>query len=157
MKRKSAVLVLHDIRSAHNVGSLFRTSDALNIEKIYITGYTPSPIDRFGRPVKEIAKTALGGEKTIPWEKTSIKALLNKLKQEKRTLIAIEQAKDSVDYKKIKVSAKVAFLLGNEVTGIPNDILKEMDQITEIPMRGEKESLNVAIAGSVVLFRLLDR
>lgn len=157
MKRKSAALILHDVRSAHNVGSLFRTSDALGIEKIYLTGYTPSPLDRFGRPVKEVAKTALGAEKTIPWEKTSIKALLNKLKEEKRTLLAIEQAENSVDYKKVKIGDDTVFLLGNEVTGISKDILKEMDQIVEIPMKGKKESLNVAIAGSVVLFRVLDR
>jgi len=156
MKKRFVALTLHDIRSAHNVGAIFRTADALGIDKIFITGYTPAPVDRFGRVVKEIAKTALGGEKNVPWEKISIGTLIKICKKQKTALIAIEQAEGSVDYKKIKIAKDTVFILGNEVTGLPKNILDEVDAIAEISMKGKKESLNVAIAGSIVLFRILN-
>lgn len=155
--RKKISLILHNVRSAHNVGSLFRSSDALGIGEIYLTGYTPAPVDRFGRKVKEIAKTALGAEKTIPWHSVkSLDSVLRKLKRNKIQIIAIEQSKNSIDYKKLKISGDTAFILGNEVDGLSEKTLDKVDKIVEIPMRGEKESLNVAIAGSVVLFRILN-
>ncbi len=156
MNRHEVYLILHDVRSSHNVGAIFRTSDALGVDKIYLTGYTPSPLDRFGRPVNEIAKTALGSEKTVSWEKIEITPLLKKLKKGKVTLIAIEQDKNSIDYKKIKIKNDTAFLVGTEVTGIPKNILKKCDAIAEIPMKGKKESLNVSVALGVALFRILE-
>lgn len=157
MKKISAEIVLPDIRSAHNVGSIFRTADALGIQKIYLAGYTPTPLDRFNRPQKEIAKTALGAELTIPWEyHKSAGTLLKKLKAQEKTIIAIEQSENSLDYKKVKVSGGVVFVVGNEVDGLSPALLKYADVIAEIPMRGEKESLNVAVSAGVAMFRILN-
>lgn len=153
---KKTILILHDIRSNHNVGSLFRTADCVGISEVVLSGYTPTPTDRFNRPVKEIAKTALGAEKSIPWRsEKNLKNLLKKLKEEKFTIIAIEQAKNSVDYKKVKTKGNVAIILWNEVGGAPQNLLKMCDIVAEIPMKGEKESLNVSVAGAVVMFRIL--
>lgn len=153
-----AILVLHDIRSAHNVGSLFRTADAVGITELYLSNTTPSPIDRFGRVRSDIAKTALGAEKSILWEQyEDIFHLLKKKKQEGYLCVAIEQAKNAVDYKTVVPTEKVLFILGNEVTGLPKEILEAVDTIAEIPMAGEKESLNVSVAGGVALFRILGK
>ncbi len=152
---KKVILILHDIRSNHNVGSLFRTADCVGINEIILTGYTPTPIDKFNRPIKEIAKTALGAEKSIPWRhEKDIKKVLKELKKEKYTIIAIEQAKNSVDYKKVKVKGNTAIILWNEVDGAPKNLLKMCDVVAEIPMKGEKESLSVSVAGAVAMFRM---
>jgi tRNA G18 (ribose-2'-O)-methylase SpoU len=119
--------------------------------------YTPTPIDQFARADKQIEKTALGAEKNIPWEKVeNISKLITKLKKEGFSLIAIEQAENSIDYKKVKVKLKTAFIFGNEVTGLPKSILKKCDVIAEIPMVGDKESLNISVSAGVSLFRILD-
>lgn len=152
----SNVVILHNIRSAENVGAMFRTCDAAGISKIYLTGYTPAPLDRFGRKRKDIAKSALGAEEFVLWEsKKSLPALVQKLKREKFQIIAIEQDKKSVDYKKVKLKKKNAFIVGAEVTGIPKSILKDCDEIAEIPMRGKKESLNVSVSLGIALFQIL--
>lgn len=156
MKAKENILILHDIRSVENVGAMFRTADAAGVNKIYLTGYTPVPLDRFGRKRKDLAKSALGAEEFVAWEQEkSIATLLNKLKKEKYQIIAIEQAQNSIDYKKVKLKQKNIFIVGTEVTGIPKDVLKKCDIIAEIPMRGKKESLNVSVALGVVLFQVL--
>lgn len=150
-------LILHDIRSNHNVGSIFRTADAVGISKIFLTGYTPTPTDRFGREVKEISKTALGAEKNIKWEKIkNIGTLIKKLKKEKFLVIGVEQSKKSVDYKKIRIKSPAVFIFGNEVKGISKSILDKCDIVTEIPMKGKKESLNVSVSAGVVLFRVIN-
>ncbi len=149
-------VIAHNIRSAHNVGSIFRTADAVGATKIYLTGYTPRPFDQFGRVNKEIAKTALGAEKTVPWEyQESISRLLSKLKKQQVQIIALEQNPHSVDYKKAKINFPCVLLLGEEVGGVAPALLKKCDLIVEIPMRGEKESLNVSVAFGVATFRLL--
>lgn len=153
-------IILPDIRSAYNVGSIFRTADAAGVTKIYLTGYTPCPIDKYGRPQKEIAKTALGGEQTIPWEyHTSVTILLRKLKAQEATIVAVEQAQNSVDYRIIKKNVKtgepIVLIFGNEVDGLPKSVLQKADLIAEIPMKGEKESLNVSVTAGIVLFELL--
>ncbi len=153
-----AVLILHNIRSAHNVGSLFRTADAAGVQHIFLTGYTPRPVDKFGKANKEIAKTALGAEKSISWSEGKLIApVLRKLKPEKYTIVAIEQDKRSVHYRKVHPKGNVAFILGNEVEGLEKKVLDRATIIAEIPMRGEKESLNVAAAGAVALFQILGR
>ena len=155
---KEIVLILHDIRSTYNVGSVFRTADALGVNKIFLTGYTPTPIDNFGRARKDVAKTALGAEKNILWEHFStINPVLKKLKKEKFSIIALEQSSKSIDYKKVKPLYPVAVILGNEVLGISSRILKQCDLIMEIPMIGKKESLNVSVATGVALFRIFDK
>ncbi|HEV7702305.1 MAG TPA: TrmH family RNA methyltransferase, partial [Candidatus Paceibacterota bacterium] len=114
------ILILHNIRSVSNVGAMFRTADAAGINKIYLSGYTPAPLDRFGRKRGDLAKSALGAEEFVPWEeKKSVSALLTKLKREKYFIIAIEQDKKSIDYKKVKLKNKNVFIVGPEVTGIP--------------------------------------
>ncbi len=156
MKQEN-ILILNDIRSVENVGAMFRTADAAGIDKIYLTGYTPTPLDRFGRKRGDLAKSALGAEEFVAWEqKKSAVTLLNQLKKDNFLIIGIEQAENSVDYKKVKLQAKNAFIVGTEVTGIPKNVLKKCDVIAEIPMRGKKESLNVSVALGVALFRILD-
>ncbi|MEN9649098.1 MAG: hypothetical protein RL094_65 [Candidatus Parcubacteria bacterium] len=166
MKMKTKVsLILPDIRSAHNVGSIFRTADAAGVEKVYIAGYTPCPVDKYGRVQNEIAKTALGGEKSVTWEYcSSVGPLLTRLKKRGDVLlIALEQDATSVDYKKLKGLVKksgasekqICIVLGNEVKGLPKNILKKMDIIAEISMKGEKESLNVSVATGILLFSLM--
>ncbi len=151
------MLILPDIRSAQNVGSLFRTADACGIEHIYIVGITPAPTDQFGRFNTAIAKTALGAEKTIPWTKVATLApLITKLQKAGIQTIAIEQSKNAIDYKKVKIQKPVAFILGNEVDGLPKNILEKVDIVTEIPMKGMKESLNVSVAAGIALFRILN-
>ena len=154
---KNNILILHNIRSVENVGAMFRTADAAGVNKIYLVGYTPAPLDRFGRKRGDLTKSALGAEEFVPWEqKKTILPLLAKLKKEKYQIIAIEQDKKSIDYKKVKLTNKNAFIMGTEVTGIPKNVLKKCDVIAEIPMRGKKESLNVSVALGVALFRILD-
>jgi len=153
---KENIVILHNIRSVENVGAMFRTADAAGINKIYLTGYTPAPLDRFGRKRKDIAKSALGAEEYVPWEyKKSIYPLLAKLKREKYLIIGIEQDKRSIDYKKVKIKRRNTFIVGAEVTGIPQNILKKCDTIAEIPMKGKKESLNVSVALGIAIFRVL--
>ena len=153
---KKNILILHDIRSVSNVGAMFRTADAAGVDKIYLTGYTPAPLDRFGRKRRDLVKSALGAEEFVAWEqKKSVTALLGKLKKDLFLIIGIEQDEKSVDYKKVKLKSKNAFLVGTEVTGIPKNILKKCDIIAEIPMRGKKESLNVSVACGIALFRMI--
>jgi len=158
MKKKQEVrIILQNVRSALNVGAIFRTADAAGVSKIYLAGYTPTPIDRFGRVRPDLAKSALGAEKTVAWEAApDILKLLEKLKKENVQIVAIEQSKKSVDYKKIKLESSVAFLYGNEVSGLPETILKLADIVAEIPMKGKKESLNVSVSVGVSLFRALN-
>ncbi len=164
MKTKVHIL-LPDIRSAYNVGSIFRSADCFGIEKIYLSGTTPTPIDRFGRSVsgaqKEISKTALGAEKDIPWEYIAdINILLKKIKKDKFTIVSIEQDKKSVSlesFQKIKKQEKIENLLvifGNEVEGLDKNILKKSDYIVEIPMKGKKESLNVSVCAGLIMYVL---
>ncbi len=155
---KNNILILHNIRSVENVGAMFRTADAVGIDKIYLTGYTPTPLDRFGRKRKDLAKSALGAEIFVKWEqKKSISAILSKLKKEKYQIIGIEQDKKSIDYRTLRLRSGRgnAFIVGAEVTGIPKDILKKCDVIAEIPMQGKKESLNVSVALGIALFQIL--
>ena len=154
----SSILILSNIRSAINVGAMFRTADAVGVGKIYLTGVTPSPTDRFGRAQKDIAKSALGAETWVPWEyQKSLVPLIRKLKKDGFTIIAIEQDKKSIDYRKVKTSKKVAIIMGPEVEGLDKRILKECDVIAEIPMNGKKESLNVSVACGVALFKILGK
>jgi tRNA G18 (ribose-2'-O)-methylase SpoU len=147
-------LILHDIRSAHNVGSIFRTADGAEVARLFLTGYTPAPVDQFGRVNKEIAKTALGAEKVLAWQKVeAVEEVIRKLKNEGYQIIALEQAEGARDYREIRLGEKAAIILGNEVEGIDPVILKHCDLVAEIPMRGEKESLNVAVAAGIALFR----
>lgn len=153
---KENVVIIHDVRSVENVGAMFRTSDAAGVSKIYLTGYTPTPLDRFGRKRGDLAKSALGAEEFVPWEqRKSLLTLISKLKKEGFQIIAVEQARSSIDYRKVNLRSKNAFIMGNEVVGVPESILKRCDVIAEIPMYGKKESLNVSVSLGIVLFGII--
>lgn len=155
---KQIYLILHNIRSLHNVGSIFRTADAAGVNKIYLTGYTPSPFDKLGKLEQNFAKAALGAEKSVEHERLkSISSLITKLKKGGAQIVAIEQHKRSTIYSKFKPKFPVALILGNEVTGVEKSVLNKCDEIIEIPMRGQKESLNVSVAAGVILFSLIKR
>ena len=149
------VIILDNIRSAHNVGSIFRTADGAGVEKIYLLGYTPTPIDRFGRPQPEIVKTSLGASETISFEhieNTDTETLIKRLKQEGFKVVAVEQTQSSVSLYDFIVPPKVCYILGNEIDGVSEELLTLADTAVEIPMLGEKESLNVSVTAGIALF-----
>ena len=159
-------LVLHRIRSAYNVGSMFRTADALGVDKIFITGYTQSPgkkdYSQQTKAEKMLAKTALGADRFVPWEKQKrIGNLINKLKAKGIVVVALEQDKNSIDCRNLSQLKKqlrnkrgLALVVGNETRGIDPRVKKKCEAIVEIPMRGQKESLNVAVAWGIAGFLL---
>lgn len=168
---KQMVVILHNIRSTHNVGSIFRTADAGGVEKLYLSGITPIPLDRFGKVRPDVAKVALGAECFVPWEHVSSTVrMVKKLKKEGYIIVSLEQSKKSVLYNKIKFSKnkKIALVVGNEVKGLPQNILELSDVVMEIPMRGNmvrqarhprniqegKESLNVSVAFGIAVYAL---
>lgn len=159
-------LILDNIRSTHNVGSIFRTADAAGVSKIYCVGTTPVPVDRFGRKRKDLAKVSLGAEESVVWEyveagAAEVRGLIKRLKKEGFTILALEQDEGAVDYRgvfsdneKSGKNSKFAVILGNEVGGVSKELLNVADIIAEIPMKGKKESLNVSVAAGVILFHL---
>ena len=153
--KTEAFVIVHNIRSLHNVGSIFRTSDGAGVKKLYLTGYTPSPVDELGKYRKEIQKTALGAEKTVEWEKVKdVSALISKLKLQNIKIIALENTKGAINYLDCKRSKKFALIIGNEVRGLSGAILRKSDVVISIPMRGKKESLNVSIAFGIAIYSL---
>lgn len=151
-----AVLILHDIRSVHNVGSIFRTAECAGVSKIYLCGYTPAPIDRFGRKRKDFAKVSLGAEESVAWESVSdTVSLVKKLKGAGFSITGVEQCEGSEDYKGVVLKFPAALVYGNEVGGVPKEILALCDRVAEIPLRGSKESLNVSVSVGISVFRLL--
>ncbi len=156
------IVVLSGIRSLYNVGSIFRTSDAAGVKKVYLCGITPKPIDRFGAPEKNLEKVSLGAEKWIPWKyfKTTTQAIKS-LKSEDYYIISLEQSKKSINFEvldkniKSKNISKIAIILGGEVDGVSKTILEKSDTILEIPMYGRKESLNVSVAYGIAVYGIL--
>jgi 23S rRNA (guanosine2251-2'-O)-methyltransferase len=147
------VAILHDLRSAHNVGSVLRTADAAGVCKLYLTGTTPAPTDRYGRSNRTIAKVSLGAEKSVRWEYIqSVTRLITKLRKDNYKIVAVEQHEKARDYRKYKLKGRTAVIFGNEVSGIQQKILDRCDEVLEIPQYGAKESLNVAVAAGVILF-----
>ena len=162
------------------MGSIFRTADGVGVDKIYLCGYTPIPklsksairptLDPrlFAREFSsghmadllenhKIAKTALGAEKFVPWEQyKQTWRLLEKLKRDGVSIVALEQTKKSMDYRKFKPKFPMALVLGNEVGGLSEQILEYCDKIIEIPMYGKKESLNVSVATGVALYKVVE-
>lgn len=154
MENEIAVL-LHNVRSAHNVGSIFRTADGAGVGKIYLTGITPLPTDRFGRVQREIGKVALGAERTLKWEHhTSPSRVIAMLRREGWKIVGVEQDARAKDYRLFKPRSRTILVLGNEVNGLPKRLRDACDVLLEIPMHGNKESLNVAVAAGIVLFSL---
>ena len=156
-------MIAHDIRSTHNVGSLFRTADGAGVKKIFLTGYTPTPVDSYGKERGDIAKVALGAEKAMPWEhKKSPVSVIKKLKSEGVYIVGLEQSEHSFPlhwFAKKKISkeyAGIALIVGNEVQGVSKSLLKLCDILLEIPMHGEKESLNVSVAFGIAIYALAE-
>lgn len=153
-----AVAVLDNLRSVYNVGSIFRTSNAVGIEKIYLCGTTSTPLDKKGERRKDFAKVALGAEDTVEWEYIeSTVECVQKLKRENYFIIALEQSDKAIDYKDVSIKGKekIAFVVGAEVVGVEKKVIEQSDVIAEIPMLGTKESLNVTIAFGVAVYRIL--
>ena len=150
------IVILHNIRSIQNVASIFRTADGVGVKKIYLCGITPGPLNKLGHSRAQFVKVSLGSEKSILYEKrSSTSKVIDKLKKEGYQILAIEQAKNSIPHYKFKTCRdKVALVLGSEVAGLPEAILKKSDKILEVPMAGRKESLNVAVAFGIVAYAL---
>ena len=152
------ILVLHNIRSSHNVGSMFRTADGAGVERIVLCGYTPGPLDPKGKERPDFAKVSLGAQNFVPYSREpELKDAISKLKAEGYKILAIELAPGATniyDYKHTS-GEKLAIVLGNEVDGLAPEDLALCDEVIEIPMRGQKYSLNVSVACGVALFVLL--
>ena len=152
------VAVLCDIRSLHNVASIFRTADGAGVNKIFLCGITPTPLDRFKKVRQPFAKVALGAESFLAWEKkSSVTECVHELKKDGYAIIAVEQTPASKPYDQTlsaiaAANPKLALVIGNEVNGLKPAIIKLADHVIEIPMLGRKESLNVAVAFGVVAF-----
>lgn len=156
MVKKEKFVILDNIRSVFNVGSIFRTADTLGVTKIFLCGCTPTPKDRFGRKRKDLAKVALGAEESVAWEHCEdVEKLFRRLKKDGVQIIALEQNSKSIDYKKVKAKYPTAIILGEEVHGLSQKILNLADTIAEIPMQGKKESLNVSVSFGIAGFRIL--
>jgi 23S rRNA (guanosine2251-2'-O)-methyltransferase len=160
---RDIVIIAHDIRSTHNVGSLFRTAEGIGVSRLYLTGYTPYPYhegderlthiaERLGR---QIHKTALGAEETQAWEHVADATLVvTQLRRQGYSVVALEQTPGSMALHTYAPPEKIALLLGREVEGIDPELLEECDLALEIPMAGSKESFNVVQAAAMALFHL---
>lgn len=160
-------VLLHNLRSAHNVGSIFRTSDAVGVEKIYLCGITPTPVKPNGKERNDFVKVSLGAEKFVPWEKVgetpdteATLDLIKRLKADGYKIYALEQAKNSIPLSSVILNEdewkKSVLILGYEVGGVPAEILNECDVVVEIPMVGQKKSLNVSVAFGVGVYGMKD-
>lgn len=153
-KKTPIVIILDDIRSLHNIGSVFRTADAFLIEKIYLCGITAIP------PNKEIHKTALGATETVAWEyQKDILNVINKLKSENVSVFAIEQVENAMflqDFK-IDTTKKYALVFGNEVYGVSQKAIELCDGSIEIPQLGTKHSLNISVSAGIVIWDLFQK
>ena len=150
-KKVPIIIVLDNVRSAHNVGSIFRTSDAFLIEKIMLCGICPIP------PKNEIRKTALGASESVEWEYFNDSAdCIKELKEKEYTIIGIEQADNATNLNNysIEKSQKIALVFGNEVNGVSDEIIQQSDDVVEIPQHGTKHSFNVSVSVGIVLWDL---
>ena len=150
MQRTPIVAIVENIRSMHNVGSIFRSSDGARIEQLVLSGFTPIP------PRSEISKTALGSTESVPWTytKNSVKKI-NELKQNGYTIYTVEQTTESKVYTEVEYKFPLCFIMGNEVDGVSDELVKQTDYAIEIPMLGIKHSLNVSVAYGIVLYNML--
>lgn len=160
-RMRSIIVIAHDIRSTHNIGSLFRTAEGLGVEKIICSGYTPYPLSDDDKRLPHIAhkidsqihKTALDAEKLVPWEQThDVNQIIHDLQADGYQVVALEQSDSSVALPDFKPPEKLAILLGREVEGIAPDLIRICDATVEIPMLGKKESFNVVQAAAMILY-----
>ena len=148
--KKGIYVLLNNIRSLHNVGSIFRTSDGARVKKIFLCGQTGYP------PREEITKTALGAEECVPWE-YYIDPIdcIKKLKKRGIRIVALEQTKKSIDCTKFKPKYPLCMVVGHEIDGVQDKILSLCDAVIEIPMYGKKRSLNVSVAFGIAVYELV--
>ncbi|MFZ1249308.1 MAG: TrmH family RNA methyltransferase [Candidatus Saccharimonadales bacterium] len=160
---RDIVIIAHDIRSTHNVGALLRTAECLGVQKVYLTGYTPYPVqpddDRLPHVAQkltsQIHKTALGAEQLVTWEhQAEVVDTLDRLQKEGYAIVALEQTADSFALPAWVPPQKIALLLGREVEGIEQQLLKRCSFTVEIPQQGQKESLNVVQAAAIALYHV---
>ena len=148
------IIILDDIRSLHNIGSVFRTADAFLIEKIYLCGITATP------PNKEIHKTALGATDTVAWEYAkNVLEVIDTLQKENISVLAIEQVENSISLQEFepKSGQKYALVFGNEVKGVSQDAIKKCEGTIEIPQLGTKHSLNISVSAGIVVWDLFQK
>ncbi len=153
-KKVPIIIVLDNVRSAHNVGSVFRTSDAFLIEKIMLCGICPVP------PKNEIRKTALGATESVDWEYFNDSTdCVKELTKEGFKIVSIEQADNATDLNNyyIKKSQKIALVFGNEVNGVSDNIINLSDDVVEIPQHGTKHSFNMSVSVGIVLWDLCNK
>lgn len=152
MANKEFYVLVHNIRSMHNVGAIFRTSDGAGVKKIFLTGYTACP------PRKEISKTALGSDEMVSWEyhKDPVK-LVESLKSKDVKVIALEKNEESQNLLKApSLSEPTCMIIGNEIEGVSPELLELSEEVYHLPMRGEKVSLNVSVAFGIALYNLIE-
>lgn len=153
-KLSEVKVILHNIRSLHNVGSVFRSADAFGISELILSGYTATP------PRPEINKTAIGAEEFMKWKYVEHpNNIIADLKQNGYTVLGMEQTDHSISLNKLDINkyAKICIVMGNEVTGIDDDVLPLLDECVAIPQFGQKHSLNVSVAAAVMLYALLEK
>lgn len=163
MKKRKIVVIINNVRSAHNAGSILRSADSFAVDKVYFTGYTPYPAQKNDRRLPhiqkgvsyQIHKTALGAEDSVNWiREENIHTAVKELKNAGYNIIALEQTPKSLSLNKLKAPEKIALIVGNEIEGIDAETVKLADKAIEIPQLGSKESLNVAVATAVALYHL---
>ena len=151
LERNPISICLNDVRSLYNVGAIFRIADGIRASKVYLCGISGKPPDR------SITKTALGAEMSVPWEyHPNARELLSELKKSGHQIVAMEQTDESADYTEAKLEFPVCFVVGNEVSGVDSEIVALADLAIQIPMLGEKNSLNVSVAAGIVAYRFLE-
>ena len=154
--KKSAKLpicaLLNNIRSIHNVGSIFRTADGAGLEKLWLCGITPIP------PSLQLTKTALGAEKIVPWEyRQNAKVCIEELKNQGYEIVALEQTRQSIPHNEFRSQRPVCLIVGNEIGGVGDELVPLCDTSLEIEMRGVKNSLNVSVAFGIVAYYLVSQ
>ncbi len=152
MSRTPLYALVENIRSMHNVGSIFRSSDGVRLEKLFLSGYTARP------PRKEIDKTALGSTDSVPWLYTKDPLpVIEELKQKQVQIVVVEHTSASIPYTEADYRFPVCLVMGNEVDGVSQEVIAQTDIAVDIPMHGLKQSLNVSVAYGIVLYHILDR
>lgn len=148
-RRMPFCAILNNIRSLYNVGAIFRTADGAGLEKLWLCGITGCP------PHSRIAKTALGAQEALPWEyRKDVLTLTYELKSQGYQIVLLEQIQESIPYDQLTLRLPVCLILGNEITGVSDELLELCDQAVEIEMRGVKNSLNVAVAFGIVSYHI---
>lgn len=170
VQNREIIVLVHNIRSTHNVGAILRTAEGFGISKVIFSGYSPFPtfsnenfqetgrLPHLAQKIStQISKTALGSEKTVPFELSkNIKNTIFKLKSQNFEIFALEQTKNSIKLPELTLSknAKIALLIGEEVDGVAEELVKICDNTLEIPMFGRKESFNVSVATGIALYKI---